>query len=108
MFFILTLLSKIKDDKKVREENYEIVREINDFLELYTNVKSEKTIEKALREKEELKEIVDSYLLNLSTKEIAELITKTDSHEKDKQQTQQKQHKKKINNNKNNNIERSL
>lgn len=102
MFFILTLLSKIKDDKKVRKENYEIVREINDFLKLYANVKNEKMIEKALRKREELKEFVDAYLLELNTKEIAELITKTEST-KDKQQTQQKQQ-----NNKINNIERSL
>ena len=110
MFFILTLLSKIKDDKKVRQENYEIVKQINEFLELYANVKSERMIEEALREREELKEFVDAYLLELSTKEIVELIVKTNDKkqdkQQDKQQMQQKEHERKINNN--NNIERSM
>ena len=109
MFFILTLLNKIKEDKKVREENYEIVREINEFLELYANVKSEKRIEEALKQQRELKEFVDAYLLNLSTREIAALIAQTESAQKNKQQTQQKQHTKKPPyNNVGINIERSM
>jgi menaquinone-dependent protoporphyrinogen IX oxidase len=109
MFFILTLLNTIKEDKKVREENYEIIREINDFLSLYSQ-QSEKTIEEALKARRELKEFVDAYLLNLSTKEIAALIAQTESAQKNKQQTQTKQHAKKppYNNNKGLNIERSM
>jgi len=109
MFFILTLLNKIKNDEKVRNENYEIVREINEFLELYANVKSEKAIEEALKREKELKEFVDAYLLNLSTREIAALIAQTDSAQKNKQQTQQKQHAKKPPHNNNGlNIERRM
>jgi len=94
MFFILTLLNRIKEDKNVREENYNIIREINEFLELYANTKSEKTIEEALKREKKLKEFVDAYLLNLSTHEIAALMAQTYSTPKDKQ-TQQKQHTKK-------------
>jgi len=107
MFFILTLLNKIKEDKNVRNENYEIVREINEFLELYAS-SSEKQIEEALKRKKELKEFVDAYLLNLSTREIAQLIAQTDSTPK-QTQTQTKQHTKKPPyNNTINNIERGL
>jgi len=85
MFFILTLLNRIKEDKNVREENYNIVREINEFLELYANDTNEKRIEEALKKRKELKEFVDAYLLNLNTKEIAALITQTDSPKKQTQ-----------------------
>jgi len=109
MFFILTLLNKIKNDEEVRNENYNIVREINQFLELYAN-STEKQIEEALKKEKELKEFVDAYLLNLKTKEIAALIAQTESAQNNKQQTQQKQHAKKppYNNNKGLNIERSM
>jgi len=106
MFFILTLLNRIKEDKNVREENYNIIREINEFLELYANDTNEKRIEEALKKQKELKEFVDAYLLNLSTKEIAALMAQTDST-KNKQQTQRKQHTKKPPYY-NNNIERSM
>jgi len=104
MFFILTLLNRIKEDKNVREENFEIVREINEFLELYAN-SSEKQIEAALKIEKELKQFVDAYLLNLSTREIAALIAQTDSAPKNKQQTQPQQHTKKP---PFNNVERGL
>jgi len=106
MFFILTLLTKIKEDKKVREESYEIVKEINEFLELYAN-SSEKQIEEALKMNKQLKEYVDASLLNLNTKEIAQLIAQTDSAQQNKQ-TQQKQHTKKPPYNKGAEIERGL
>jgi len=107
MFFIITLLNKIKKDKEVRENNYDVIREINQFLELYANCGSEKQIEEALKMNKQLKEYVDAYLLNLSTKEIAALIAQTDST-KNNQQTQQKQHTKKPPYNKGQNIERSM
>jgi len=108
MFFILTLLNTIKEDQTVRKENYEIIREINDFLSLYSQ-QTEKAIEEALKMNKNLKEFVDAYLLNLSTKEIAALMAQTDSAPKNKQ-TQQKQHTKKppYNNSKPFNIERGL
>jgi len=109
MFFILTLLNTIKNDKKVRNENYEIVREINEFLELYANDTNEKRIEEALKMNKQLKEYVDAYLLNLNTKEIAQILAQTDSTQKSKQ-THPQQHTKKppypYNNNVN--IERGL
>jgi len=105
MFFILTLLNRIKEDKNVREENYNIIREINEFLELYANDTNEKRIEEALKKQKELKEFVDAYLLNLSTKEIAALMSQTDSTKNKQTQTQQKQHTKKP---PFNNIERGL
>jgi len=95
MFFILTLLNTIKNDEKVRNKNYKIIREINEFLELYANTKSEKAIEEALKREKELKEFVDAYLLNLDTKTLAQLMAQTDSTQQNKQQTQQKQHTKK-------------
>ena len=108
MFFILTLLNKIKNDEEVRNENYNIVREINQFLELYAN-STEKQIEEALKKEKELKEFVDAYLLNLKTKEIAALIAQTESAQNNKQQTQQKQHAKKPPHNNNGlNIERRM
>jgi len=107
MFFILTLLNKIKNDEEVRNENYNIVREINEFLELYAN-STEKQIEEALKREKELKEYVDAYLLSLSTREIAQLIAQTDSAQKSKQM-QQKQHAKKPPyNNRTKDIERSM
>jgi len=108
MFFILTLLSKIKNDENVRNKNYEIVRKINEFLELYSNCKNEKRIEEALKREKNLKEFVDAYLLNLNTKEIAALIAQTESIPKNKQPQQQKQHTKKPPFNKGQNIERSM
>jgi len=104
MFFILTLLTKIKNDENVRNENYEIIREINEFLELYANDTNEKRIEEALKKRKELKEFADAYLLNLTTKEIAALIAQTESTPK-QTQTQTKQHTKKP---PFNNIERGL
>jgi len=94
MFFILTLLTKIKEDKNVREENFEIVREINQFLALYANDTNEKRIEEALKMNKQLKQFVDAYLLNLNTSEIAQLIAQTDSTQKNKQ-TRTQQHTKK-------------
>ena len=107
MFFILTLLTKIKEDKKVREESYEIVKEINEFLELYAN-SSEKQIEEALKQQRELKEFVDAYLLNLTTKEIAALIAQTDSTPKQTQTHTPCHTKKPPYNNVGINIERSM
>jgi len=107
MFFIITLLNKIKEDKEVRENNYDVIREINEFLELYSNCGSEKQIEEALKMNKNLKEFVDAYLLNLSTKEIAALMAQTESAPKNKQQTQQHT-KKPPYNNTINNIERGL
>ena len=108
MFFIITLLTRIKNDEDVRNNNYDVIREINQFLELYANTKSEKTIEEALKREKKLKEFVDAYLLNLNTSEIAQLIAQTDSTPK-QTQTQTKQHTKKPPyNNTINNIERGL
>jgi len=107
MFFIITLLTKIKNDENVRNENYEIIREINEFLELYAN-SSEKQIEEALKREKNLKEFVDAYLLNLSTKEIATLMSQTDSAKKQTQTHTQQHTKKPPYNNKGQNIERSM
>jgi len=109
MFFILTLLTRIKEDENVREENYEIIREINEFLKHCAN-SSEKAIEEALKREKELKEFVDAYLLNLDTHEIAALMTQTNDEQQNKQQKQQKQQTKKppYNSNTINNIEREL
>jgi len=104
MFFILTLLNTIKNDEKVRNDNYEIIREINEFLELYAQ-QNEKAIEEALKMNKELKEFVDAYLLNLTTKEIAALMSQADSTPK-QTQTHTQQHTKKPPYH--NNIERGL
>lgn len=96
MFFILKLLIKIKNDKKVRKENYEIIREINDFLELYANVKSKKAIEKELRKREELNKFVEAYLLELSAREVAEILKETKAADRKEIQNNKKQYTKNI------------
>ena len=70
MFFIVSLLLKIKEDKKVRDENYDIVREINDFLEIWGQCTNEKKVEQALAKRQELKNFVDAYLYRLEEQEI--------------------------------------
>jgi len=72
MFFIITLLTKIKEDKEVDNK---IKEKIEDFLAVYNTANfKEKEIEEALKNNIELKEFVDSYLLQLNTRELAELI----------------------------------
>ena len=86
MFFIISLLVKIKEDKEVREQNYWVIREINDFLEPYGQSTNEKKVEEALAKRQRLRDFVDAYLYALEQKEIDKLL-----REAEKTQEQQKQ-----------------
>jgi hypothetical protein len=86
MFFIISLLVRIKSDESVREKSYDIVKEINEFLEIWGQCGNEKKVEEALAKRQRLRDFVDAYLYALEQKEIDKLL-----REAEKTQEQQKQ-----------------
>jgi len=96
MVFAVVLLLEIKKDKKVREENPQIIKEINKFLEQYKDlIDDEKAIERALNKRQELKMFLDEYLLNMETKRLAKLIAQSEQkYENTAKKREQKQRQK--------------
>ena len=86
MFFIISLLVRIKSDESVREKSYDIVKEINEFLEIWGQCGNKKKVEEALANRQRLRDFVDAYLYALEQKEIDKLL-----REAEKTQEQQKQ-----------------
>ena len=95
MVFAVVLLLEIKKDKKVREENPKIIKEINDFLGQYKDfVDDEQIIENALSKKQELKAFIDEYLLKMETKKLARLIAESEQKHENTAKREQKQKQK--------------
>jgi hypothetical protein len=90
MFFIISLLNYIKNDENIINENYEIVKEINRFLETVNN---EKTIENMLNQEKYIKEFLEAYILNLKTAELDEILAQT-NNKKNEQETKKEINKK--------------
>ena len=87
MFFIISLLVRIKEDKAIRENDYNIIREINDFLSIYGQCGNEQKIEQALAKREELKNFIDMYLYRLEEQEIQKMLQEAEAQNQQKQKT---------------------